>query len=175
MLTPRILLSAVLACAMVPLAAAPVNLVESKFHPERTEFAMIEGRDLRSGGHYSLAARSGKVVMVTLLSIDCGYCYRELPALQAFRDRHRDAGLELVGLSVDDAADEIADWLRRYPALDFPVVWRLAKASDDGFARSRGTPTTYLVDRDGRIVFKRFGQLRDEHYAFIEAQLGATR
>ena len=81
----------------------------------------------------------------------------------------------MLGLSVDDGADEIRDYLRRYPALNFPVVWRLAPGSDDGLARSKGTPTTYVVDRQGNIVFKRFGQLRDEHYAYIESLLGAKR
>ncbi len=176
----KILLPAVLAACGLMLggaaaAKAPPDLVESKFHPEKTEFARVEGQEIRSGKHYSLAALKGKVVMITLWSIDCRFCYEELPDLQAFRDKHRRKGLEMLGLSVDDGADEIRDYLRRYPALNFPVVWRLAPGSDDGLARSKGTPTTYVVDRQGNIVFKRFGQLRDEHYAYIESLLGAKR
>ena len=68
--------------------------------------------------------------------------------------------------------NEVREYLARYRKLGFPVLWRMQEGVRDGFARAVGTPTLYVVDRKGEIVFKRFGQLREEHYAWIADQLG---
>ena len=96
-----------------------------------------------------LAALKGKVVMITLWSIDCRFCYEELLDLQAFRDKHRRKGLEMLGLSVDDGADEIRDWPAALSCPQLPRRLAPAPGSDDGLALPKGTPTTYVVDRQG--------------------------
>lgn len=144
------------------------TLAPSKAFEPRTEFAMAEGIEVRAGAPYSLAAHKGKLVAVVFWSIDCQYCLKELPELQAFWKKHQSRGFELLGISVDDEAAPIRDYLTRYPTLTFPVLWRQSARVEDGFARIRGTPTTYVIGRDGSIIFKRFGQLRDEHYAELE-------
>ena len=154
------------------LAQVPPKLAAAKYFPDRTEFALLEGPLVRDGRRWSLADQKGKYVAVVLWSVDCRYCYEELPDLHAFWAKHRDRGFELVGLSVDDGADEVREYLARYRKLGFPVLWRMQEGVRDGFARAVGTPTLYVVDRKGEIVFKRFGQLREEHYAWIADQLG---
>lgn len=150
------------------LAQTPPQLGQSKYFPEKTEFPLLTGPNLRDGKPWSLAEQKGKVVAIMIWSIDCRYCFEEMPELQSFWDKHRAKGFELVGLSVDDASWEIRDFLGRYPKLKFPVLWRLQEGVEDGFARAKGTPTTYVIDRQGKIVFKRFGQLRDEHLVWLE-------
>lgn len=163
-------------CSGVALASdwngsgTPPKLVESKQFAGKTEFPMIEG-PLLGGGKYSLAAHKGKVVIVQLWSVVCPYCHKELPNLQAFVEQHKAKGLEWVGLSVDDSEAEIQAYLAKNPKLKFTIVWRLHDDEKDGFARARGTPTTYVVDRKGDIVFKRWGVLTEADYAWIVKQL----
>lgn len=156
-------------------AQSPPKLGQAKFFPGKTEFPLLEGPLLRDGRHWSLAEQKGKFVAIVFWSVDCKFCFEELPDLHAFWARHRDRGFELVGVSVDESAEDAREYLARYRKLGFPVLWRQHNDVRDGFARIVGTPSIYVVDRRGEIVFKRFGQLRDEHYAWIGEQLERTK
>ncbi len=172
---PFLVLMAGLVAWFPAAAQTPPRLAASKYFPERTEFALLQGPLVRDGKPWSLADQKGKFVAIVLWSVDCRYCYEELPDLHAFWARHKAKGFELVGLSVDDSAEEVREYLVRYRKLGFPVLWRMQDGVRDGFARAVGTPTLYIVDRQGEIVFKRFGQLREEHYAWIAEQLERPR
>ena len=148
----------------------PPQLEQAKQFSGKTEFPMIEG-PLLNGGHYSLAQQKGKVVIVQLWSVVCSYCHKELPSLQSFVDKNKARGLEHIGLSVDDTEQEIHAYLKKNPNLHFPIVWRLGDQEKDGFARARGTPTTYVIGRDGTIKFKMWGVLKPEDYQWIEKLL----
>ena len=41
----------------------------------------------------------------------------------------------------------------------FPIGWRFDKAEDDDFPTVRGTPTTYIVDRQGKVALKQVGRM----------------
>ena len=78
---------------------------------------------LLDGTAFNLADEAGKVVIVNMWATWCAPCREEMPALDAYYRQHRDQGLVLVALSMDDPKDEakVRDVTRAY---SFPVGLR---------------------------------------------------
>ncbi len=102
------------------------------------------------GRPVSLAGLRGKVVWVDFWASWCPPCRAETPVLRDLYARHRDDGLELVGVSVQESS---AEDVRRYAetyGIEYPIV---ADLSGDAFRTwgVYGLPTQFLVDRSGVI------------------------
>jgi len=87
----------------------------------------------------------GKVVLIHFWATWCPPCREEMPALDRFYRQHRAEGLEVIAVSVEDAADigKVRDFAARFA---FPVA--LTGASQiDGFGRLWVLPLSFLIDR----------------------------
>ena len=106
------------------------------------------------GGTFAASELAGKVGVINFWGVWCGPCVKEAPDIQRFHERFRDDP-DVVFLTIDNDAD--AEMVRTWMAekkFDFPVL------VDDGFVRDAGVqafPTTWFVDRDGRIAFSHMG------------------
>ena len=67
----------------------------------------------------------------------------------------------MVAMSVDDGEEEVRAFMAQ-SKYRFPTAWRFDKAEDDDFPTIRGTPTTFLVDKQGRVALKQVGRMSDE-------------
>lgn len=110
------------------------------------------------GTTFDLSKLRGKVVLVTYWATWCAPCKKEMPVLNGFLQRHRDAGLEIVGISADRPQD--FDKMRRMSRLlSYPTA-TLAQVTDNGFGPPEGFPLTYVIDRNG-IVRDKFIDVRE--------------
>lgn len=103
----------------------------------------------------------------------CGPCRGEMPVLQDAWDRYHDRGLEIVSLSFDATADDVA----QYREGRWKMPWRhavLPGAHDSATAKAfrvHGIPSAVLVDPAGRIAADE-SQLRgDRLLATLESHL----
>ena len=117
-------------------------------------FAATEGQPapaiqakLLDGTAFNLADEVGKVVIVNVWATWCAPCREEMPALDAYYRQHRDQGLVLVALSMDDPKDEpkVRDVTRAY---SFPVGLQ-HDTYLNGYGRIWRLPLTFVVDRRG--------------------------
>ena len=117
-------------------------------------FAATEGQPaptiqakLLDGTAFNLADDAGKVVIVNLWATWCAPCREEMPALDAYYRAHRDQGLVLVALSMDDPKDEakVREVTRAY---SFPVGLQHDNYLN-GYGRIWRLPLTFVVDRKG--------------------------
>ncbi|HWI73123.1 MAG TPA: redoxin family protein, partial [Baekduia sp.] len=106
-------------------------------------------------------ALSGRVVLVDFWTYSCVNWLRTLPYVRAWAERYRDRGLVVVGAHAPEFGFEHdLDNVRRATselAVGYPVV------IDNDFAIWRSFdnhywPAVYLVDRDGRVGFRHFGE-----------------
>jgi thiol-disulfide isomerase/thioredoxin len=103
----------------------------------------------------------GRVVLVDIWTYSCVNWLRTLPYVRAWADRYRDRGLVVVGVHAPEFGFERdLDNVRRAAGelrVGYPVV------IDNDFAiwrsfENRYWPALYLVDRDGRVRFRHFGE-----------------
>ena len=118
----------------------------------------------------------GRVVLVDFWTYSCVNWLRTLPYVRAWAERYADRGLVVVGVHAPEFGFEHdLDNVRRAAAeldVGYPVV------IDNDFAiwRSFGNrywPAVYLLDRDGRVRFRHFGEeAYDETERAIQELLG---
>ncbi|SRR5579871_5197460 len=102
---------------------------------------------LLDGSQFSLAGSAGNVVIVNFWATWCVPCRAEMPALDAYYQKHRAEGLQLLAVSMDDPRDEpkVREVMR---AFGFPAA--LAQdASFKAYGRIWRIPLTFVIDRRG--------------------------
>jgi len=103
------------------------------------------------GSELTLSDLRGHPVLLNLWASWCLPCRVEMPAIERVYQRHRDAGLVVVGLNVTSQDSEAA---ARAFAEEFGLTFPIA-LDRDGAASARyelmGLPSTYFIDRAGII------------------------
>jgi len=113
-----------------------------------------------TGDSVSTSSLAGKVVLLNVWATWCAPCRDEIPYLQSLYDRHREQGLEIVGVSVDARGQEssiraFADEFR----MTYPI-WRDPDERIQSLYMALGVPSSYLIDRAGILRWQRLGTLR---------------
>lgn len=110
-----------------------------------------------SGKLVSLSQQRGKPVLVNFWATWCDACKEETPALERLHSRLGNAGLVILGVSMDEDALKAVPPFARAHGLTFPLLIADRKAVAD--YQVRGLPTSYLIDSDGRVVRRWVGPL----------------
>jgi len=147
---PVLLMLTILAAAPVPAGAA-----SDIGDPAKLEAVLINGQKV------NVEQWKGKVVMVNFWATWCAVCQTEMPGWQKFYEAHRDKGFEMIAVSVDDGVEEVHAFLEKKP-YRFPLAWRFDKQEDDDFPTVRSTPTTYFVDKHGKVALMHIGRMSEE-------------
>ena len=117
-----------------------------------------------------LADYKGKVVIVNFWATWCGPCKMEIPDFVKLYAQYRDKGLVIVGISVDDSADQLQAFMREFH-MNYPVV-QMRPEVEDAWGPFYGYPTSFIVARDGSICTKHIGPAtHDQFEAEIKALL----
>lgn len=111
----------------------------------------------------------GKVVLLNFWATWCGPCKIEIPWFVQFESRYKDRGFAVIGISLDEGGwDDVKPYLRR-----INVNYRVLMGNDEVARRYGGVealPTSFLIDRDGRIAATHVGLVSKQDY---ETDIGA--
>lgn len=166
-------------CAIVPFAAIllllPPVALSSAYASALTPMDSLESAPPISatdldGVERSLAEFSGKVVVVNFWATWCPPCLSELPSMQRLWERFGDGDFVMLGVNVGEDRQTVLDFVQSFDTpIDYPLL-----TDDDLKVVKRwpvfGLPTTFVIDRKGRIVYKALGE-RDWADPGIEAAI----
>ncbi len=100
-----------------------------------------------------LAQFKGRVVLINFWATWCQPCRKEFPSLGRVRKIFKPNQFEVIAVNVGEDPDAVFSFTG---STDFPVVFdRDSKAM--GAWSVRGLPTTFLVDRKGRLAYRATG------------------
>ncbi len=129
---------------------APSSLVHS-LAPDFT-LQDLEGKPL------DLASYRGQVVLLDFWATWCTPCRGEIPHFVEFQDKYRGAGLQVIGISMDDSPKTVREFYQQLK-MNYPVAFGTADMAET-YGGVLGLPITFLIGRDGRVAAKYVGEVQ---------------
>ncbi|MGD8615130.1 MAG: TlpA disulfide reductase family protein [Gammaproteobacteria bacterium] len=107
------------------------------------------------GATHRLSDYRGKVVIVSFWATWCPPCREEMPSMQRAWKRLKQENTVILAVNVGEDEDTIFTFTADYP-MDFPLLMDLDSSVVQRWP-VRGLPTTFVVDPQGRIVYRAVG------------------
>ncbi len=114
---------------------------------------------LLDGSKFDLATHRDKVVLLNLWATWCGPCRAEIPELEKMHAEYGPKGFEVIGVSLDEGGVETVKQFVDEQKMAYPIVLDPEGKLANVFQTSV-LPTTALIDRKGRILWKHYGQVQ---------------
>ena len=116
-------------------------------------FVTLEGKTI------PMSSLQGKMVLVNFWATDCPGCIAEMPGLIQTYNEYKNKGFEVVAVAMSyDPLRQVATYARNN-ALPFPVSHDSTGEVAQQFNEVRVTPTSFIIDKQGRIIQKLIGEL----------------
>lgn len=128
------------------------------------------------GRSVSLESLRGKVVVLNIWATWCRPCRAEMPALQRLHEQFAGRELEIVAVSVDtplgtftpsgNAGGDVSAYVNQM-GLTFTILHDPKRSIEDLFL-VKGLPTTFIIDKNGRIDQKVVGAREWDAANYVE-------
>ena len=115
---------------------------------------VIQGTTV-DGKPFTTADWKGKVILIDFWATWCGPCIAELPRVKKVYADFHDRGLEILGVSNDQTAEALKDYLAKNPDMPWPQLFDAAAAAKGDWHSVtmsygiEGIPTMFLIDKKG--------------------------
>jgi len=129
----------------------PSGLSKGKPAPDFT-LKTLDGKKI------SLSDLKGKVVLVNFWATWCPPCREEMPLFERVYRKYKDKGFEILAISTDSSVDPIKKFVKEFK-VSFPVLLDDGKVSN--LYSIQGLPTSFLIDREGKVVKVRLGKYKE--------------
>jgi thiol-disulfide isomerase/thioredoxin len=124
------------------------------------------------GKNLSLSDLRGKAVLVNFWATWCGPCKIETPWLVEMQNQYGSAGLQVVGVAMDDSGKDEIEKFAKDMGVNYPVLMG-KEAVGDAYGGIPALPESFFVGRDGKIVDRIIGlKGRDEIEDAVKKALG---
>jgi peroxiredoxin len=156
--------------AALAFAVAGCDRADRRPDAPEVAYTLLDGAKVRSTEQWR-----GKVVLVNFWATTCAVCVKEMPALVATHQKYRGATFDTVAVAMKHDPPASVVRFAHSRALPFGVAIDNTGEIARAFGNVHITPTTYLIDKRGRIV-KRFRGEPDlaELHRLIEALVAET-
>ena len=159
---------------LVAAAAAVVLMTGCSSQPDRVTAASAKNEKGRkaapdfalkdsNGKTVKLSDYKGKVVLLNFWATWCGPCKIEIPWFIEFEQRYKDRGFAVIGVTMDE---ESWDTVKPY-ITEKKVNYRVVMG-DEAVGQAYGgvdsLPTTFVIDKEGRIASTHVGLVSKSNY-----------
>lgn len=103
------------------------------------------------GKEVRLADYRGKVVLLDFWATWCGPCRIEIPWFAELEKKNKDKGFAVIGVSMDDEGWKVVKPFLSELKVNYRVLLGNDEAAHD-YGGLDALPTTFLIDRDGKIA-----------------------
>lgn len=169
MSTKKILIILVLAAIAVAAALFLTMGSSSRQAAPDLTYVNLKGEKITS------ASLRGKVYLVNFWATSCTTCVAEMPDLIRTYDKFHSKGLEFVAVAMRYDPPNYVINFTETRALPFHVALDVEGKLAEAFGDVKLTPTTFLVDKQGRIIKRYVGKPSfDELEEIIGKELSAS-
>ena len=115
---------------------------------------------LTDGKKLKLDSLRGKPVLITFWATSCPGCIKEMPHLiELYQELHA-KGLEIIGIAMPyDRPDYVMEMITR-KKVPYLIAYDLKGDAIQAFGNVSLTPTTFLIDDQGKIAKKKIGEMK---------------
>jgi peroxiredoxin len=111
-----------------------------------------------SGKSFATSELRGKVVLVNFWATSCVVCVKEMPRMVETYKKYAPRGYEMVAVAMSyDHPNQVAEFANSR-GLPFQVALDTDGAIAKSFGNIRVTPTTFVLDRRGRVLKQYLGE-----------------
>lgn len=144
--------SLIVAGIIIALLGGFVAALSAKPAAPSVQFTSLNGQKM------TMDDLRGKVVLVNFWATDCPGCIAEMPKLIATHEKYQPQGMETVAVAMShDRPDYVIAYTRKN-ALPFFVTLDPIGTLSRAFKDVRLTPTTFVIDKQGRILQRIVGE-----------------
>lgn len=144
----RVAMSAIVqALLLAALADSAINIKKVNQRKRAPQFALqdAEGRTIR------LSDYAGKVVLLDFWATWCAPCQGAIPWLKELSEQYREAGLAVIGISMDDEGWEVVKPFAGKMKITYPIVVG-NKRTAYLYGGVDSLPLAFFIDRDQYVA-----------------------
>jgi len=147
---------------LLVLAVARVSISAQEVIQSNASAQSLTLKDLK-GQEQSLGQHRGKIVVLNFWATWCIPCREEMPMLVGLQQRYKAQGIEVIGVSADEASTRKAiPSFARKQKIEFPI-WIGGTTTDmQRLGLGEALPATAIIDRDGQIVGRILGPVEKD-------------
>ncbi|MGV8989887.1 MAG: TlpA family protein disulfide reductase [Thiobacillus sp.] len=155
-----------LSTAGVAAELPPLSHSLTKFTPKPAPALKLS--DMRGAVH-DLSKLKGRVVLINFWATWCPPCRREMPSMERLTQQLKGEAFSVLAVNVGENVNDIELFTSQLDAdLSFPILLDRSSQSMQAWKVS-GLPTTYLVDKKGRVVAGAIGGREFDHPDMVRA------
>jgi len=107
-----------------------------------------------------LSKYKGKVVYLDFWASWCEPCKRSFPWMNELQTLYGEDGFEIIAVNLDTSRKDADEFLKQMPA-KFDVAFDKSGKTAEAY-NLKAMPSSYLIDRNGRLVHKSLGYRLEE-------------
>ena len=149
------------------------GIVLIRYGPESAFAAVQPGADRHAAPQFALPEAGGKqaklsdyrgkAVLLNFWATWCGPCKLEIPWFMDFQKKYQNQGLAVLGVSMDEDGWKVVTPYVQKIGMNYPVLLG-NEAVAKLYGGVDGLPTTFLIDRNGKIAAMHTGIVSKSTY-----------